>query len=112
MLLEVLIRIEHAAHPVERTGAGRCDARLFGEHGHVAVQELVRVIVLRRIPIGELASDQLVVGRDARELRSAEVDVGGQIDAVVAVVEPRFPARRAADELREIRIEAPPGRIG
>src|SRR5882757_5530393 len=105
--VEILVRIEDSSHPTERAGPRRCDADFLGKHVQVAAEILVGVMISSRVPIAVLASLHLVVGADAGELRSAQVEVGRQIGAVVGVVDAGFGAGTESCDIRKDWIEAP-----
>ena len=106
ILVQIFVGVEDAGHPVESPVVAR-QAQFLGKHIEIAVQVFVRVVELRGVPIRIFAPDEFVVGGNAGEFGAAEIDIGGQIDAIVAVIETGLGIRADTDELGKGRIESP-----
>ena len=106
ILAQIFIGVENAGHPTERPMVPR-QAQFLGEHVEIAVQVFVRVVELRGVPVRIFAPDEFVVGGNAGEFGAAEIDIGGQIDAVVAVIKTGLRVRTETDQLGEGWIESP-----
>ncbi len=110
ILVKVFMRVEDAGHPAKRTAARR-QAQLLRKHVEIAVQVFVGVVELRGVPVRIFTSDELVVRGDTGELRAAKIDIGSQVDSLVAVVKAGLGVRVDADELGKCRIERPAGGV-
>ena len=106
VLVQIFMGVEDAGHPAERPAVPR-QTQFLGEHVEIAVQVFVRVVELRGVPVRIFAPDEFVVGGNAGELGAAKIDIGGQVDAIVTVIEPGLRVRTETDQFGKGRIEPP-----